>query len=126
MIYYFNFKTMTIFRRQLGLWALGEYISSFIQGVVVIPGSIIGMILLFILLKAKVIKLESINEVSNFFLDNMAIFFIPAGVSLIKSLDLISDNVFVLLITIFISTIIVMYVTGKLVDIMINKKSKEN
>ena len=109
----------------LGLWALGEYISSFIQSVVVIPGSIIGMILLFIL-KSKVIKLESINEVSNFFLDNMAIFFIPAGVSLIKSLDLISDNVFVLLITMFISTIIVMYVTGKLVDIMINKKTKEN
>ena len=79
---------------------------------------------MFILLKAKVIKLESMNEVSNFFLDNMAIFFIPAGVSLIKSLDLISDNVFVLLITIFISTIIVMYVTGKLVDIMINKKSQ--
>lgn len=110
----------------LGLWAIGEYISSFIQSVVVIPGSIIGMILLFILLKAKVINLESINEVSNFFLDNMAIFFIPAGVSLIKSLDLISDNVFVLMITIFVSTIVVMYVTGKLVDIMINKKTKEN
>ena len=119
-------KTLNQLAIILGLWALGEYISSFIQSVVVIPGSIIGMILLFILLKAKVIKLESINEVSYFFLDNMAIFFIPAGVSLIKSLDLISDNVFVLLITIFISTIIVMYVTGKLVDIMINKKSKEN
>ena len=119
-------KTLNQLAIILGLWALGEYISSFIQSVVVIPGSIIGMILLFILLKAKVLKLESINEVSNFFLDNMAIFFIPAGVSLIKSLDLISDNVFVLLITIFISTIIVMYVTGKLVDIMINKKSKEN
>ena len=119
-------KTLNQLAIILGLWALGEYISSFIQSVVVIPGSIIGMILLFILLKAKVIKLESINEVSNIFLDNMAIFFIPAGVSLIKSLDLISDNVFVLLITIFISTIIVMYVTGKLVDIMINKKSKEN
>ena len=119
-------KTLNQLAIILGLWALGEYISSFIQSVVVIPGSIIGMILLFILLKAKVIKLESINEVSNFFLDNMAIFFIPAGVSLIKSLDIISDNVFVLLITIFISTIIVMYVTGKLVDIMINKKSKEN
>ena len=88
----------------LGLWALGEYISSFIQSVVVIPGSIIGMILLFILLKAKVIKLESINEVSNFFLDNMAIFFI----------------------TIFVSTIIVMYISGKLVEIMINKRTKEN
>ena len=110
----------------LGVWVVGEYISSFIQNIVVIPGRIIGMILLFILLKYKVVKLENINEISNFFLDNMAIFFIPAGVSLIKSLDLISDNVFVLLITIFVSTIIVMYVTGKLVDIMINKKSKEN
>ena len=36
----------------LGVWALGEYISSFIQNIVVIPGSIIGMILLFILLKS--------------------------------------------------------------------------
>ena len=110
----------------LGVWVVGEYISSFRRKIVVIPGSIIGMILLFILLKYKVVKLENINEISNFFLDNMAIFFIPAGVSLIKSLDLISDNVFVLLIRIFVSTIIVMYVTGKLVDIMINKKSKEN
>lgn len=110
----------------LGIWVVGEYISSFTQNVVVIPGSIIGMLLLFILLKYKVVKLEDINEISDFFLDNMAIFFIPAGVSLIKSLDLISDNLFVLLITIFVSTIIVMYATGKLVDIMINKKSKEN
>lgn len=109
----------------LGLWAIGEYISSFIQNIVVIPGSIIGMILLFALLKFKVVKLENINEVSNFFLDNMAIFFIPAGVSLIKSLNLISENIIVLMITIVVSTIIVMYVTGKLVDIMIDRKTKE-
>ena len=106
----------------LGLWALGEYISSFIQSVVVIPGSIIGMILLFILLKAKVIKLESINEVSNFFLDNMAIFFIPAGVSLIQSLDIISSNIIVLAITIIISTILVMSITAIVVEKMIKRK----
>jgi len=110
----------------LGLWCVGEYISSFIQRIITIPGSIIGMILLFILLKSNIIKLKDINEVSNFFLENMAIFFIPAGVSLIKSLNLISDNLFVLIVTIFISTIVVMYVTGKLVDIMINRKNKEN
>ena len=50
-------KTLNQLAIILGLsGALGEYISSFIQSVVVIPGSIIGMILLFILLKAKVIK----------------------------------------------------------------------
>lgn len=110
----------------LGVWAIGEYISSFIKAIVVIPGSIIGMILLFILLQTKIIKLESIKEISDFFLENMAIFFIPAGVSLIKSLNLIADNILVLIITIGISTTIVMYITGFIVEKMIQKKAKEN
>ena len=110
----------------LGVWATGEYISSFIQSIVVIPGSIIGMILLFILLQLKIIKIESIKEISDFFLDNMAIFFIPAGVSLIKSLNLIVDNIFVLIITIGISTPVVMYITGLIVEKMIQNKTKEN
>lgn len=110
----------------LGVWATGEYISSFIQNIVVIPGSIIGMVLLFILLQFKVIKLEKVNEISDFFLDNMAIFFIPAGVSLINSLNLIIDNIFVLIVSIVISTAMVMYITGIVVEKMIQKKIKEN
>lgn len=110
----------------LGVWAIGEYISSFIQNIVVIPGSIIGMVLLFILLQFKVIKLERVNEISDFFLDNMAIFFIPAGVSLINSLNLIIDNIFVLIVSIVISTAMVMYITGIVVEKMIQKKIKEN
>lgn len=77
----------------LSIWVIGEYISSFIQGIILIPGSIVGMLLLFLLLQFKVLDLSSIENVSGFFLDNMAIFFIPAGVSLIKSLDLIRENV---------------------------------
>ncbi len=107
------------------LWSVGEYISSFIQNVIVIPGSIIGMIFLFILLQIKIIKLEDIKETSSFFLDNMAIFFIPAGVSLISSLDIITSNIVVLIISIFISTTLVMYITGKAVEVMIQKKTKE-
>lgn len=109
----------------LGIWALGEYISSFISSIIVIPGSIIGMILLFISLQLKVIKLEKIKELSNLLLDNMAIFFVPAGVSLISSLNLIRDNIFVLTIIIVLSTITVMYVTGVIVEKMINKRPKE-
>ncbi|MDK2563391.1 CidA/LrgA family protein [Romboutsia sedimentorum] len=110
----------------LGIWAAGEYISSFIQSVVIIPGGIIGMILLFLLLQFKAIKIDSIKEISDLFLDNMAMFFIPAGVSLINSLDLIADNIFVILISIILSTAIVMYITGIIVEKMIQKKSKEN
>jgi holin-like protein len=109
------------------LWAIGEYVSSLISGIILIPGSIIAMVLLFLMLKLKIIKLESIEEISTFFLDNMIIFFIPTGVSLINSLDLIRENIFVLIVSVFISTISVMYITGKSVQFMINKnKEREN
>lgn len=112
----------------LGIWCVGEYISSFIQNIVVVPGSIIAMILLFLLLQFKVVKIENIKEVSDFFLNNMAIFFVPAGVSLITSLNIIMDNIFVLLISVVLSTVIVMYVTGIVVQKMIIRKNevKEN
>ena len=106
----------------LGIWCAGEYISSFIQNIVVVPGSIIAMILLFLLLQFKVVKIENIKEVSDFFLNNMAIFFVPAGVSLIQSLDIISSNIIVLAITIIISTILVMVVTAIVVEKMIKRK----
>ncbi|MDB2999086.1 CidA/LrgA family protein [Clostridioides difficile] len=108
----------------LSIWIIGEYISSFIQGIILIPGSIVGMLLLFLLLQFKVLDLSSIENVSGFFLDNMAIFFIPAGVSLIKSLDLIRENVLVLLLVICLSTLIVMYTTGIIVEKMIKKKEE--
>ena len=108
----------------LGVWCIGEYISSFIQYIVVLPGSIIAMILLFLLLQFKIVKIENIKDVSDFFLNNMAIFFVPAGVSLITSLNIIVDNIFVLLISVVLSTIIVMYVTGIVVQKMIMTKNK--
>lgn len=108
----------------LCIWVIGEYISSFIQGVILIPGSIVGMLLLFLLLQFKVLDLSSIENISGFFLDNMAVFFIPAGVSLIKSLDLIKENVLVLLLAICLSTLVVMYTTGIIVEKMIKKKEE--
>ena len=104
---------------------IGELISSLISSVILIPSSVIGMILLFLLLQFKVIKLESIETVSDFLLSNMAIFFVPAGVSLITSIDIIKENILSLIVIISISTILVMYFTGKIVDIMISKKIKE-
>lgn len=108
----------------LVIWACGEYISSFFSNFIAIPGSIVGIIILFTLLKFGIIKLEYIEDISIFFLDNMAIFFVPAGVSLIKSLDIIGSNIIVLSTTIIISTILVMYTTGFIVDKMIEKKIK--
>ena len=81
---------MKIFR-QIALIAtfsiIGEIISwllSLIAPSIFIPGSLIGMILLFILLKTKVVKYEWIDSVTEFFLSNMGFFFVPAAVSVLE------------------------------------------
>ena len=106
----------------LGIWAVGELISSLLSNIITMPGTIIGMIILFLLLQFKIMKEETIKDVADFLLGNMAIFFVPAGVSLINSLGLITENMLVLLLSGTVETIIIMIVTGKIVEIMINKK----
>ena len=106
----------------LGIWAVGELVSSLLSNIINMPGTIIGMIILFLLLQFKIMKEETIKDVADFLLGNMAIFFVPAGVSLINSLGLITENMLVLLLSGTVATIIIMIVTGKIVEIMINKK----
>ena len=106
----------------LGIWAVGELVSSLLSNIITMPGTIIGMIILFLLLQFKIMKEETIKDVADFLLGNMAIFFVPAGVSLINSLGLITENMLILLLSGTVATIIIMIVTGKIVEIMINKK----
>lgn len=50
-----------------------------------IPASIYGMIILFLGLMTKVIKLESVKETGKFLIEIMPIMFIPAGVGLMTT-----------------------------------------
>ena len=70
------------------------------------PGSLIGMILLFIFLFVGVVKVHSIDEVSKFFIDNMGIFFVPGAVLILNKLELISTIWWKLTIIIFAAFII--------------------
>ena len=109
----------------LGIWAAGEFISQLIKNVITIPGSIIGMIILFVLLESKILDESKIKDVADFFLGNMSLFFIPAGVSLIESLGLIKENAVLLLSCILIINVAVMIVSGRSVDLMIKLKEKK-
>lgn len=54
------------------------------------PGSLIGMILLFIFLLTGLVKVDNIGDVGQFFIDNMGIFFVPASIAILKQVELIS------------------------------------
>ena len=76
------------------------------------PARVIGMILLFILLAFRVLKVEHIREKSDFLLSNMAFFFIPAGVSIINYFDVRKGNVGKLLLICFLTTILTFATTA--------------
>ena len=74
--------------------------------------SIIGMILLFLCLFTGVLKIEHIQEKSDFLLSNMAFFFIPAGVSIINYCDILKSNVWQILVICAVTTFVTFGVTA--------------
>lgn len=67
---------------------IGEGISSFFQ--LPIPGSIIGLILLFLALQFKWLRLRHVSLVGNFLLANMTILFLPPAVGIMDKFDVIA------------------------------------
>ncbi|EKQ53425.1 MULTISPECIES: CidA/LrgA family protein [unclassified Clostridium] len=117
---------MKLFREALiilGIYLLGELLSSLLH--LPIPGNILGMVILFILLLANVIKVESISTVTNFLLDHLAFFFIPAGVGLMTSIGIIKSTWWQLLVVCLSTTIIVIGTTGVIVQVISRKKKQK-
>lgn len=70
---------------------IGEAISTFFQ--LPVPGSIIGLVLLFLALEFKVVRLRHIFHVGEFLLANMTILFLPAGVGVMNYIKVILPNI---------------------------------
>jgi len=100
-------KQVAIF---LGLWLLGELISYYSH--LPLSGSIIGMLLLVIGLEFKLIKTKDVKDVANFLLNNMAMFFIPAGVGLMCHYRILKQEWLPIPVAIVFSAILVMTVVG--------------
>ena len=100
-------KQVAIF---LGLWLLGELISFYSH--LPLSGSIIGMLLLVIGLELKLIRTKDVKDVANFLLNNMAMFFIPAGVGLMCHYRILKQEWLPISGAIVISAILVMTVVG--------------
>ncbi|WP_053955238.1 CidA/LrgA family protein [Inediibacterium massiliense] len=107
-------KILIQFLGIVGIWQLGERIHTTLS--LPIPGSILGMLILFMLLVFNIVKLEWVENCSDFLLKHLAFFFIPSGVGLIAALELLKKNWLPLSVIIFVSTIIVMGITGKIVE----------
>jgi holin-like protein len=108
------------------IYSMGNFISSLISNVIVIPGNIIGMLILLVLLTINILKISMIEETSSFMLKNMGFFFVPITVGIMESYKLIQDSIVEIIIILFVSCILVMYISCKVTDVLISHKEKSH
>lgn len=78
-----------------------------------LPGSIVGMGLLFAALQAGWVKLSWVEELADILMANLTLFLVPPCVAVISYLDVIANDWFSILTATIGSTICVLLVTGK-------------
>lgn len=86
-----------------------------------LPGSVIGLLLLALSLIFKIIKVEYIQDGANFLIGMLTLFFIPATVGVIDYPELMSVTGLLIILAVIASTLISIYVTGLLTQIIEKK-----
>ena len=89
-----------------------------------IPASVYGLIIMLICLFTKIIKLNQIEDVANGLIIIMPLLFVPSAVSLINVADTLLQDILIISVITLVSTIIVMVVTGKIAQLIIERKEQ--
>lgn len=104
-------KHLTQFCIILAFSFIGELLNKILP--LPVPGSIYGMVLLFVCLETKIVPESAVRETGAFMLNIMPVLFIPAAVGLISSWGIIRHSLVKFIVTAIISTAVVMAVSGK-------------
>lgn len=102
-------------------------LGSWIQETLNIPiaGSIIGLVILFLLLQFKIIKEEWIKDGANLLLSTMIFFFIPSIVGAMNLVDKINAQFIFLIVLVIASTCIVALSSGYIAEKMLKRNQIE-
>ena len=84
----------------------GNLLSALIGGF--IPGSVTGMVLMFISLLTGIVKDHQIRTVATFLTDNMTMFFLPAFMGIMDLWGIIKMNILAWVVVVLASTLMVL------------------
>lgn len=90
-----------------------------------VPAGVYGLFLLLGALTAGIVKLESVEGTGNFLMDTMTMMFIPAMVGLIEYSEQVKEVFVPFMIICLVSTILVMVVTGRVAQTVMELQEKE-
>lgn len=102
---------------------IGEVLNHFIP--LPVPASIYGIIILFLALELKIIKLDAIKDVGKFLIEIMPVMFIPAAVGLMTSWNILKPSLLAYGAITLITTVAVMAASGLMTQAVIKLREKK-
>jgi holin-like protein len=98
------------------LLIIGNFLSSVLH--LPIPGSIIGLFLLFLLLSLKMIKVAWVDLGATWLLSELLLFFVPSAVGIVQYKQIMGIQGIKIVLVIILSTLVVMAFTGLSAEIL--------
>ena len=89
-----------------------------------IPASVYGLVILLVALLTGVIKVGQVKETASFLIEIMPVMFIPAAVGLLTAWDTLKPVCVPVLAITFITTVLVMAVTGRVTQWVIRRNRR--
>jgi len=90
-----------------------------------LPGSVLGMIILFVLLSAGIIKEKWLTAATTPLLKHLAFFFIPIAVELMQWGDLFQRIGYLLFLPLVVSLLVALVTTGGIVQLLITSRCED-
>ena len=103
---------------------LGEALKMFIP--LPIPASVYGLVLMLLCLVTGILKTSQVKEAAFFLIEIMPVMFIPAAAGLIDSWKVLQPLLLPILVITVVITIFVMVVTGKIAQMIAQKRGIKN
>ncbi len=107
----------------LAICVLGEVISVLIGGA--LPANVLGMILLLVLLATKLLKARHVEHAADFFLKNMAIFFLPVSLGILEVYNQLKSQLVAIIAVCFITTFLTALATAATVHFILVLQNKK-
>lgn len=103
---------------------LGEVLKMFIP--LPIPASVYGLVLMLVCLMTGVLKISQVKDAAFFLIEIMPVMFIPAAAGLIDSWGVLRPLIVPIMIITVVITVFVMAVTGRVAQMIAQKRGIKN
>ena len=101
---------------------IGECISKFFQ--LLVPGPVIGMVLLLVFLLLKKGSFHSLDNAVALHLRYLPLLFIPAAMGIITQIDIITQEFWAIVIALFVGTLVALVFSAKFMDFLTARTEK--